>query len=166
MPQLTRARGGTLGPSTAVILAMLLVALSQGESVYPGVFAESGRPAGSGWSSVVSGISPTARNSELSFSDADGGYDHAVAVVAKYTVSPEQGIATAKGGLVAVHVTFVPLSKSSSGTRILGLPPLEGWALIGGIAVVVVLILIWMFLRMRRRSPTEDMFDSSGRPVR
>lgn len=50
-----------------------------------------------------------------------------------------------------------------AGTRILGLPVIEGWTLVGGIATAVVLIFLWLSLRSRRRSSTEDAFDSAGR---
>lgn len=54
-----------------------------------------------------------------------------------------------------------------AGSRVLGLPPLEGWALIGGAIVVVALFLGWAFLRRaQRRGASEDLFDSSGRPAK
>lgn len=50
-----------------------------------------------------------------------------------------------------------------AGARILGLPIIEVWTLVGGIATAVVLIFLWLSLRSRRRSSTEDAFDSAGR---
>jgi hypothetical protein len=51
----------------------------------------------------------------------------------------------------------------SAVARILGLPATEGWALVGAAVVAVALLLIWVILRLRRRSPKEDAFDSAGR---
>jgi hypothetical protein len=53
------------------------------------------------------------------------------------------------------------------GSSVLGLPPVDGWALIGGIILVAVFLVSWVFLRKsRRRGSGEDIFDSSGRPAR
>jgi hypothetical protein len=54
-----------------------------------------------------------------------------------------------------------------SATQILGLPATEGWALIGGGVAAFALFLSWILIRRgRRRGSTEDLFDSSGRPMR
>ncbi|MGA7861273.1 MAG: hypothetical protein WCB19_05395 [Thermoplasmata archaeon] len=54
-----------------------------------------------------------------------------------------------------------------SSTRILGLPALDGWALIGGATLAALFLVIWALLRRgRRRGSSEDTFDSSGRPAR
>jgi hypothetical protein len=54
----------------------------------------------------------------------------------------------------------------SSG-KILGLPPIEGWSLIGGAVMLLAFFLYWTLLRRsRRRGISEDIFDTSGRPAR
>jgi hypothetical protein len=55
------------------------------------------------------------------------------------------------------------VAQASAGTRVLGLPPTEGWAVVGAVVVAVALLLIWVVLRLRARSAKEDAFDSAGR---
>lgn len=61
-----------------------------------------------------------------------------------------------------LHLSDVEV-KFSAGARILGLPPTEGWILVGALVAVAALVLLWVILRLRRRSPREDAFDSAGR---
>jgi hypothetical protein len=66
------------------------------------------------------------------------------------------------------HVRTLPQFGGSllPDAKVLGLPSLDGWALISAIALLAVLLISWVLLRRRRRSASEDTFDSSGRPVR
>jgi hypothetical protein len=55
------------------------------------------------------------------------------------------------------------VAQISADARILGLPPTEGWAIVGAAVVAAALLMIWVILRLRGRSPKEDAFDSAGR---
>ena len=77
--------------------------------------------------------------------------------------------ALVSSGMVWVGTSLVETSDhlQDTSTRILGLPALDGWALIGGATLVALFLVIWALLRRgRRRGSSEDTFDSSGRPAR
>ena len=82
------------------------------------------------------------------------------------TGSPPSGPSLGSGIPLKLSLAVVLSSVLSSGTRVLGLPPSEGWTVIGGTVIVAALILVWTLFRLRHRAPTEDLFDSSGRPVK
>jgi hypothetical protein len=69
-------------------------------------------------------------------------------------------------GATPILFTSAMVHERASGTRILGLPPADGWALIGAVLAIAAFIAAWTLLRARRRSPIEETFDSAGRLVR
>lgn len=87
-------------------------------------------------------------------------------ITAHESGSPQSGPSLGNGIPLKLSLAVVLSSVLSAGTRVLGLPSSEGWTVIGGTAIVAALILVWILFRLRHRAPTEDLFDSSGRPVK
>ena len=78
--------------------------------------------------------------------------------------TPKQGAELTS--IAPVFAFASSLIRQGTGYRILGLPALEGWAVVGLLILLGVLVITWFILRRRGRSASEDRFDSSGRPAR
>jgi hypothetical protein len=80
--------------------------------------------------------------------------------------APEETRVTGVLGDHSITFKTVAPPDSASSTRVLGLPPFEGWAVIVAVILVGALVVAWVVLRVLRRGPVEDTFDSSGRPAK
>ncbi|MGC2288720.1 MAG: hypothetical protein WA688_02535 [Thermoplasmata archaeon] len=136
--------------------------------MYNVTFLKQGLLIGTSCSLTFSTALHSSRSPILTLAEQNGSYNYNLSTVSGYNVSPESGVATVHGGPLYISVeskAAVVLGPTPS-SRVLGLPPKEGWALIEGVIVVGVLVICWAILRTPRQRPTEDFLDSSGRPSR
>ncbi len=125
-------------------------------------FAESGLPSGTEWSVTFNGTS-RAGSANLTFSGfPNGTYAYSVGPVTGFG-TPSPGTATVDGHSAVVQVVFQASSPNGTnnstgggGATVLGLPPSEGYGLIGGLVVfLVVAVGVAVVLRRRSRHPQD-----------
>jgi hypothetical protein len=81
--------------------------------------------------------------------NSNGTYQFTVPSVNGFSVSPSTGSIDISGGNVTQAIVFTALPSSTS--TVLGLPVMEGYALIGGILVAVAVVSLATVLLTRRR---------------
>jgi YVTN family beta-propeller protein len=124
---------------------------------YSVAFTEKGLPSGASWTVTLDGIRQSSSAATLAFSLGNGTYRFSAGTVPGYTESPSSGSITIQGANVTKTMAFsvVPSNPSASSATILGLPAIEGYALLGGLAVAVAAIALGAvrWNRKRRRPP-------------
>lgn len=117
-------------------------------------FTESGLPAGSSWSVTLNGTRQAGTENLAFLGVRNGTYAFAVGSVAGYTANRTSGTVTVRGGAVSDPVTFtpttVPPSNSTSPATFLGLPPSDGYGVLGGV-IIAILVVVALVALMRRR---------------
>ncbi|MFZ1024224.1 MAG: hypothetical protein WAN87_08820, partial [Thermoplasmata archaeon] len=119
-------------------------------------FDESGLPAGTAWGVTLNGSLLASSSASINFTEDNGSFAFEVESVQGYTANPSNGSVDVKGTAVTQSITFqvartTPPANGSSSPKILGLPPIEAYALIGGIALAVLLGLVALMLIRRRK---------------
>ena len=125
---------------------------------YDVTFTEAGLPVGTSWSVTLNGTNQPSVGSTLTFAEPNGTYPFSVGTVAGYTASPSSGSVNVNGSSAVKTITFTssttPGNRSSPPSTLLGLPRVEGYALLGGIVALAIAGLAAGVLRGRRgRSP-------------
>ncbi len=120
-------------------------------STYTVTFVEAGLPAGTMWSIAFNGSSSqnAAAGAPIAFSVSNGTFSFTVGAISGYTSNLTSGSVRVHGGPETVNVQF---SASSSSHTFLGLPSWEGYGLIGVMALIVVLGIVFGALRGRRKT--------------
>ena len=120
---------------------------------YSVIFTETGLPSNFQWSVTLNGLTNSSVTNIISFSEPNGNYTFAVVAPSGYLAQPSSGSVAVKGTEQAVPVTFTPVKSTPSNT-FLGLPGYEGYLLVGGVVVALVIALV-VILRLRRpRTPS------------
>jgi YVTN family beta-propeller protein len=132
---------------------------------YPVTFTETGLPTGTSWSVTFNSALNTSTTVTIGFSVVNGMYSFTVGTVAGYTATPGSGQLTVNGGPASQEITFTvaaptPSPKSTS-SGFLGLPGSEGYDLLGGLAALLVVIVL---LAVFRRHKLPVVFTESGLP--
>jgi outer membrane protein assembly factor BamB len=125
-------------------------------------FLEAGLPGGTTWSVDFAGVDRSGSGGLVFGGIANGTYEYTVAPLVNpglrgYVPIRSAGTVSVFGGPVTVSVAFQLASSGPppSGSTIFGLPPIEGYALLGGlIAAFVVAAALAVFLSRRRRAGT------------
>ncbi len=119
---------------------------------YSVTFVEHGLPAGATWSLTLNGTRQTSTSGTLAFEFGNGTYPFSVGVLSGYDASPVTGAVTVAGENTTKMIDF---SATSGGTisspTFLGLPPAEGYALLGGILVAILVAATLAVLRLRKQ---------------
>jgi YVTN family beta-propeller protein len=134
---------------------------------FPVTFTESGLPAETTWSVTFHGATESG-NENLEFTTVPNGtYGFTVGFVAGYTANRTSGTVTVHGGPAAEPVAFsptkVPTRNNTSPATFLGLPATEGYGVLGGviIAILVLTMLVVLLRRRRGRTPPEPARSTS-----
>jgi YVTN family beta-propeller protein len=117
---------------------------------YSAIFVERGLPGGTTWSISLNGDRQMSTSGMLVFEAGNGTYSFSVGAVTGFDASPVSGALAVAGGNTTRTVDFSAIaSGTSSPVTFLGLPPAEGYALLGGILVVIVVGVALAALRLR-----------------
>ncbi|MCI4373014.1 MAG: hypothetical protein L3K02_05170, partial [Thermoplasmata archaeon] len=130
-----------------------------GPGQYTVSFGESGLPIGSSWGVTLHGALLTSSSASINFTETNGSLSFEVASVPGYTASPSTGSVLVNGAPVFRSITFATAPTSSrnnttSPPEFLGLPLIDGYTLLGGIVLLVVLgVLVAIWYRRRGKPP-------------
>jgi len=128
-------------------------------------FTETGLPTGTSWTVTLQGTPSSSTTDTIQFSEGNDTYTFAVGTVSGYTAAPSSGSLVVSGGPVSKQITFTasaaPPPKSSSSGSFLGLPGSEGYELLGGIAALLVILLL---ILVARRHKLPIVFTEVGLP--
>ncbi len=127
-------------------------------------FTETGLPTGTSWTVTLEGTPGSSTTDTILFSETNNTYSFTVGAVSGYSAAPSSGSVVVNGGPVSKEITFTASStapsSSSTSSGFLGLPGSYGYGLLGGLAVLVVLIL----LLAARRHKLPLVFTEVGLP--
>jgi YVTN family beta-propeller protein len=117
-------------------------------------FSESGLPGGTEWSVTLGGRT-TSGTGTLAFEGIlNGTYTFSVSSVAGYSATPNNGSVIVSGHSALQSIAFS--SSSVSSPRFLGLPGTEGYGVVGGILVAIVVgVAVVALLKQRGKGPPE-----------
>jgi hypothetical protein len=121
---------------------------------YPVEFSESGLPTGTNWSVTFGGATRSATVPYLTFGPVpNGSYSYTVGSIPGFGAAPLQGSLTVGGQPVSQAIAFAAPPPVAT---FLGLPPMEGYAVLGGsTAAVVVAAALVIFLTHRKKGGPE-----------
>ncbi len=119
------------------------VAISFSVAKYAVTFTETGLPSGTSWSVTLGGATQNSAADTITFMEPNGTYPFSVGPAAGYAVSPSSGNVSVSGKAANESVSFTAV--------FLGLPAMEGYALLAGIVMVVVAASVVFALRRVRR---------------
>jgi hypothetical protein len=120
-------------------------------------FAETGLPSGTNWSVGIGGVTHYSTSTSIVVHEPNGSYPFSVTNLPGYSVSPSRGSVVVNGAGVTEPLNFSSASKAGT---FLGLPIVEGYALVGAVVVVVIAAGLALGRLVRHRSqrgsgPTE-----------
>jgi YVTN family beta-propeller protein len=131
-----------------------------GPGQYSVTFEESGLPTSTSWGVTLNGVLRQSSSDAINFTEENGSLSFEVESVDGYTASPSMGSVDVNGTALSLSISFQtsPSSLPSHGTgpaKIWGLPPIEVYELVTGIALAALLSgLGGFFLRRRRKAPS------------
>ncbi len=140
---------------------------------YSITFTESGLPGGTSWSVTLNGTTNTSTARAITFTEPNGTYPFLVGTIAGYTETPSSGSVVVNGSSSAQTITFTS-STSGNGSNppgkepnppstLLGLPAIEGYALLGAVVSLATAGAVGGVLWSRRsRSPPPDAGGGPG----
>ncbi len=141
---------GTVTVNGAVVLTTIaFTTLPAGE--FSVVFTETGLPSGTSWSVTIGSQSVSSIAASLAFAERNGSYSFTVGAVSGYLSTPSAGTVNVTGRATSTPVKFTVTSSSSSGGTFLGLPGMDGYLLIGLIAVLLIAGIAAAMMRSRRK---------------
>jgi len=154
------------GGSVVVSGAAVPKSVTFGLVTYIVPFTETGLPSGTNWSVVLEGVSRDSTGTTITFTEPNGSYSFTVLNVPGYTVKPSSGNLLVNGAALAQPIAFTTPSKAAT---FLGLPAAEGYALLAGIVVVVMVagVAAGLMTKRRPKSPPaspDTTSPSSGPP--
>jgi hypothetical protein len=125
---------------------------------YAVTFSQTGLPAGTSWNVTLNGTLQVSQLQSVTFSEPNGSYRFIVGPARGYTIVPASGTVEVTGSTVSEAIDYTPISpppslpsNGSSAPKVLGLPPVEGYVLIGGVLLLVFLLILAVALVSRRR---------------
>jgi YVTN family beta-propeller protein len=127
---------------------------------YTVTFTETGLPTGTQWSVTFAVATNTGARS-IAFSETPNGtYAFAVGTLGGYAATPSSGLVVVHGPpapqTIAFKATTAPPVNTTSPSTFLGLPGVEGYAVLGAlIAALAVLAAVAVLLGRRRKAPPE-----------
>ncbi len=98
-------------------------------------FTETGLPSGTSWTVVIGGVAHASTGSSITLEEPNASYQFAVGAVSGFSASPSTGTFTVDGSSVDQVLAF---SAASRPATLLGLPPTDFYALVGGVAAAAV----------------------------
>ncbi len=119
------------------------IAISFSVTTYAVIFTETGLPRGTSWSVTLGGTTQNSTADKITFMEPNGTYTFSVSPVAGYEVSRSSGSVSVSGKAANESVSFTAL--------FLGLPAMEGFALLAGIMIVLVAVGVVLALRWVKR---------------
>jgi hypothetical protein len=127
---------------------------------YTVTFTESGLPAGRNWLVILNGTKRSGTEDLAFLGVRNGTYGFTIGPVVGYAANRTSGTVTVQGGPASAPVTFAqtttPPGNNTSPATFLGLPAMEGYAVLGGIiAALVVVVAVAVLLSRRRKAPPE-----------
>lgn len=127
-----------------------------GPGQYTVTFSETGLPSNTAWSVEFGGMRAASSSTEISFVASNGSVSFDIGTVPGYVASPPSGTVTVNGATVEESIGFEATSTPSGGNgsptpTILGLLPIEAYALVAEIAGAVLLGVIGVRLLWSRR---------------
>jgi YVTN family beta-propeller protein len=119
---------------------------------YTVTFAESGLPAGTNWSVTLGSTTASGAGSLAFWAIPNGTYVFAIGAVALYAAAPTSGTVHVGGQAVSYSITFTRSATPNGNgpATILGLPAVEGYSILEGIAVAALATTLAVVLRRRR----------------
>jgi hypothetical protein len=128
---------------------------------YGVTFTEFGLAGGTNWSVTFNGKTLTTTNRNLAFEGIPNGtYDFAVGSVPDLSVAPPNGTIHINGSQVFENITF----SSSPSPTFIGLPLVEGYAVLGGIIATLAVVVAVAVLVSRRGEAPPEPGDTPARP--
>jgi YVTN family beta-propeller protein len=118
-------------------------------------FSEDGLPSGTVWSVTFNGV-PESGTGDLTFPGiGNGTYSFSVITVAGYTATPGSGSVLVSGPAAPLTIAFKAVGSSPPTSTFLGLPSAEGYGVLGGaiIAILVVVAVVVLMGRPRGKPP-------------
>ncbi|MGP8075787.1 MAG: hypothetical protein ACLP8Y_03505 [Thermoplasmata archaeon] len=118
-------------------------------------FTAVGLPAQTVWEVALNGTVDFAATNSLVFAEPNGSYSFGVFPVTGYTIQPALGTVKVNGTNYTQQVDFGPIpgGGTTSGSKFLGLPQTEGYALLGGVIFLIILVALFALLRARPGGP-------------
>jgi YVTN family beta-propeller protein len=132
-------------------------------------FAESGLPIATLWGVTLNGTSRQSTSDAINFTEGNGSLSFEVESVTAYTASPSRGSVDVNGAGLSLMITFQtpPNPQPGLGTgpaKIWGLPPVESWELVIGIALAALLAGVGGFLLRRRAKASPRTVTGASAP--
>jgi hypothetical protein len=119
---------------------------------YRVAFSAIGLPQQVGWEVQLNGTLRFNVSGPIVFSEPNGSYTFQVFPVAGFSIQPSSGSLKVAGNNTTQQVDFTATSgNGAGGARFLGLPQLEGYAVLGGILFLALILGLFLLLRRRRR---------------
>jgi hypothetical protein len=156
----------TVGGSVVVSGAAVPKSVTFALVTYTVTFTETGLSPDTNWSVVLEGVSHSSTGTTITFTEPNGSCSFTVLNVSGYTAKPSSGNLLVSGAALAQPIAFSSPSKAAT---FLGLPATEGYALLAGILVVVIVAGVAAGLLAKRRTktppaPPDTASPSSGPP--
>jgi YVTN family beta-propeller protein len=146
---------GTIVVSGANTTKAILFSAPAGET-YTVSFAEAGLPSGTVWSVTFDDLAKNGTG-DLAFSGiANGTYSFAIPPVTGYVAMPASGLVAVSGPPPAVSIAFkaAAAGNGNGSSTFLGLPSAEGYGVLGGVFIAVLVVtLVVVLLRKRGGKP-------------
>jgi YVTN family beta-propeller protein len=141
---------------------------------FPVTFTESGLPSGTSWSVTFRGTTASGTENLAFWAVPNGSYPFTVGSVARYTANRTSGTVQVRGAAASVAITFAPTGPSTtngtSPATFLGLPATEGYGVLGGVIIAILVVTAVVLLMQRRggrthpRPPTSPSPPDAGEP--
>ena len=122
---------------------------AKASTTYIVAFSEAGLPSGTAWSVTFLGTTVSGRGDLTIPGVGNGTYAFSVDGVPGYSATPPNGSLTVNGQGVLKAISFAQTPSSSPAT-FLGLPAMEGYGVLGGL-IISILVVVAVAVRLRRR---------------
>ena len=131
-----------------------------GVPFYTVTFDASGLPAGTTWEISLNGSSLNSTTGSIQFQVPNGTTSFTIGAVSGYSVSPLSGTVQVDGSNSTVTVVFASGTGPHSNKGFLGLPGMEGYELVGGVAVLAAIVGLALLVKRRRGSSVRGVTES------
>jgi YVTN family beta-propeller protein len=151
------APGGSLVVNGAAVSETAAFSLT----AFPVTFAEIGLPAGATWSATFRGTTVSGTDELTFWTVPNGTYSFTIGSVTGYAANRTSGAVQVRGAGVSVPIAFVVEgSLPGNGTgppTFLGLPSAEGYGVLGGVLVAILVVTMVVVLLRRRGGKASPM---------
>jgi hypothetical protein len=138
------------GANRAVSVMFILFNLPR--TNYLVTFTEPGLTPGTSWTVTLNGTTVSVTAVTVEFTEANGSYPFSIGVASAFTASPTVGTISINGYPVSQAIRFT----SNSPSVFLGLPTITGYAVLGGIAAILLIGVVVAVERSRRRGRSPE----------